>query len=105
MKQNELLTIVNELGEIAYAEKCESYTIISNSLDRQIIVDLSLEEIQRSVPEMKLLRVHKSHLINISHLTEIIEAGSNCQLKLTNGKTIPVAKRRKRELVKHINLL
>ena len=47
MKQNELLSIVNELGEIAYAEKCESYTIISNSLDSQIIVEFSLEEIQR----------------------------------------------------------
>lgn len=105
MKQNELLSIVNELGEIAYAEKCESYTIISNSLDSQIIVDFSLEEIQRRMPDMKLLRVHKSHLVNINHVAEIIEAGCNYRLKLANGRIIPVAKRRKRELVKHINLL
>ena len=105
MKQNELLAIVKQLGEIAYAEKCESYTVITNSLNRQIIVDFSLEELQISIPEMKLLWVHKSHLVNISHIVEIIEAGNNCQLKLTNGKTIPVAKRRKRELVKKINLL
>jgi len=104
MKTDELKVIANELGEIVCAEKFKNYTIISNAINKQAIVYLSLDKIENHKLGKNLLRVHKSNLININQVIEIIEFSVSCQVKLTNGKLFTVSRRKKKNLIKQLNL-
>ena len=90
---------IKNTEEINYIEKCEGYTIITMSNTEQIISDFSLEKLEKLLPSVKFMRVHKAFIVKTSLITEIVQIGNFHQAILKNGKRIPISKRKKSVLL------
>jgi two-component system LytT family response regulator len=85
------------IEEIIYCKSANSYTIFFLENGDEIISSKTLKEYCALLPEELFIRVHKSYLINISLIKEYKSEGV---LVLSNGSEIPVAARRKENLLK-----
>jgi two-component system LytT family response regulator len=94
-KESNSFSVIENTKKINYVEKCEGYTIVTLSNTAQIISDFSLEKLENILPSNEFIRVHKSFIIKISFLSEIVQIGNSHQAILKNGKRIPISKRKK----------
>ena len=67
----------------------------------QKIVSKCLKEYEEVLSKHGFFRLHKSHMVNMSHVTKYI-SGKGGAVLLTNGEKIEVAVRRKKELLEVI---
>jgi two-component system, LytTR family, response regulator len=97
-----LKTLENiHLVEIQNITLCESdgcYTVVHTVAGEKIMVSRILREFDDMLSESGFYRIHKSYLINLSHITrfEKQEGGS---IILTNGMKVPVSSRKRAELL------
>ena len=94
--QNGLVFI--KQNDIMYCESSGNYTQFYLASNKQILVSRQLGEYEKLLPETQFIRIHDKHIINLQYLAEYIK-GSGGEVKLDNGKIIPVATRRKEELL------
>lgn len=83
-------------GDIIRCEAERNYTTIFLTNGKKITLAKTLREFEESLPSPTFLRVHKTHLVNLSY-AEKIAAGN--WLILTDGSKISVARRRKEDLL------
>lgn len=82
-------------GEIIRCEGDRNYTHFYLTGNRQIISSRTLKEYEDLLGEQGFLRVHKSHLINLS----FVEAFSNSgMIQMTDHSEVEVARRRRNEV-------
>ncbi len=94
--QNSLVFV--KQNDIVYCESSGNYTQFYLTNNKQILVSRQLGEYEKLLPETQFIRIHDKHIINLQYLAEYIK-GNGGEVKLDNGKTLPVATRRKEELL------
>ena len=84
------------LADIIYCRAEKNWTIIA--LKGQIFFQVcqTLKTIEERINSDNFLRVHRSYLVNLHHIEKV--QGSYEQLKMTEGHSIPVSRRKKKEL-------
>ena len=87
-----------KLTDIMYCESSGNYTSFYLSGDKKIMVSRQLGEYEKLLPENTFTRIHDKYIINLSYIKEYIK-GSGGDVKLENGKELPVASRRKEEFL------
>jgi two-component system, LytTR family, response regulator len=87
-----------KINDIVYCESSGNYTHFYMTDDKKIVVSRQLGEYERLLPENTFIRIHDKFIINLSYITEYLK-GSGGDVVLENGKTIPVAARRKEEFL------
>jgi len=85
--------------EIICIEKHNGYTIATLKGKRQVVLEYSLEKVQAHLPANTFARIHKSVLVNTAEIIEIVQINKRQTIILSNGKPIPIAKRRKQHLL------
>ena len=90
-------TIYIDLSEIVHLNSDGNYTTIQTVNDRKITVTRILKEFEELLPSSHFFRTHKSHIVNIQHVNEFRKSDES--LIMTNGNEIPVARRRKEDLM------
>lgn len=95
---NKSLKKIN-LNEITYIQGKGDYILIVSEIERTI-VHSSLKKILETLPERMFTQVHRSYIINVSHIIDIKDNGVNI-----NKKIIPVGRVYKDTLFKKLNLL
>ncbi len=71
-----------------------------------LLSDTTLEEFCRQLPEPGFMRVHRSYVVNLSHVVSLTTSGRRCELIVEGVKDgIPVARARAKELRKAMNEL
>lgn len=80
------------IKDILYIESMENYIIIHTPLSKEI-VNTRLKSIVVSLPERNFLQVHRSYVINLSHIKAI-----EGNLLLVGGNKIPVARQLREEV-------
>lgn len=55
---------------------------------------MTLREALETLPERLFLQTHRSHLVNLHYVAELIRDGRRRQLRLTNGDRVPVSRAR-----------
>jgi len=97
-----LKTLENiHLMEIQNITLCESdgcYTVVHSVAGEKIMVSRILREFDDMLSENGFYRVHKSYLINLSHITRF-EKQKGGSIILTNGMKVPVSSRKRAELL------
>lgn len=87
---------MNNAKVIRY-EGCQNYTwayFVDGSKD---LINCRLKDVVKS--NNTLLKVHKSHVVNIKYISLYHRSG---YLILENGDKVPIARRRKLEVLSHI---
>lgn len=63
------------------------------------VVSTSLTELMQQLPPNFFMRVHNSWIVNMEHVTGHTKKAGH-QLKMTNGELIPIARLRKKEVLR-----
>ncbi|MHA4808977.1 LytR/AlgR family response regulator transcription factor [Flavitalea flava] len=86
-------TIV-KLEEIVYCQASRSYTVFHFANNKQIIISKPLFDFDSILSGNIFLRIHKSFLINLTHVKEYIR-GEGGSVIMTNNMEIEVSRRKK----------
>ncbi len=84
--------------EIIFLESSGNYTKFYLLNKKEILVSRQLGEYEKLLPATDFLRIHDKYLVNLPHITEYLK-GTGGQVVMLNGHTLPVAVRRKDELL------
>lgn len=93
---------VAHVRDILYIRSDAHYTTVRLVNDGDIVVTGSLKDYEEILAEFHFCRIHKSHLINLMHVTEYSFSTSN-RMSLSNGEKLIVSKRRTREFLTKLN--
>lgn len=87
-----------KLQQICYCESSGNYTNFYFTDNAKVMVSRQLGEYEKLLPSDIFVRIHDGHIINLSCIKEYIK-GSGGDVILENGIRLPVAARRKEELL------
>ncbi len=86
---------------LASGSYCELFTIE----DKKIVLRNSLNNIIGYLDPLKFIRVHRSTIINIEYLEEIINSSYlETDVKMTDGKTFRVSKSKRKEMMNFLRV-
>lgn len=92
-----------QLEDILFFESDGRYTIVHLYDGGTIVVAKNIGEYDKILSPTYFFRIHKKYLINIKYIVNINNTdGSNCEME--GNIVLPVAKRRKEELVAYLNI-
>lgn len=92
---------ITNINELIYCESDNNYTRFHLSDGEVILVSKTLKSFVSQLPEDRFFRIHQSFLVNLSFVTSFDRRGN--ELLLTNGVQLPVAQRRRPDLIKKLN--
>ena len=85
-------------NEIMYCLSDGSYTNIYLEEGSKVTLSKNLKEVESILAEPQFVRIHNSHLINLTHITGYVNNGHNC-VQMSNGEELSVARNRKKEFL------
>ncbi len=92
-----------QLDEILYFESDGRYTIVHLLEGSSIVIAKNIGEYDKILAPNYFFRIHQKYLINIKYIININNAdGSSCEM--AGDLVLPLAKRRKEELVAYLNI-
>ena len=98
-----------EFVEVKTIVRCQgesNYTHLYFTAKRPLLVAKSLVEFEELLVDHGFIRVHKSHLVNLNHVTSISKSDGGT-LNLSNGDSVLISRRRKdfvTESLKNMNV-
>lgn len=87
-----------EMQNITFCESDGCYTVIHTTGGEKILISKILREFDDMLSESGFYRVHKSYLINLSHIIRF-EKQEGGYIILTSGEKVPVSFRKREELL------
>ena len=90
--------------EILHIEAQSNYVRIC-TLQRRYFIRSSMADCVAAIPQGLGMRIHRSHWVAATVVMGIAHTGPRMALRLTVGKDVPVARRRKTETVEWVNTL
>lgn len=92
------------ISDIAHCRSYENYTQLFLADKKKITSSRSLKEFEKNLKGNFFIRVHQSHLVNLSHVDKYVR-GNGGHLVLRDGTQIPVAARKKEFLLRQLEKL
>lgn len=89
---------VLDISEIVRVESSNNYSRLHQINGSKITLAKSLKDFEELLPSDRFLRIHQSHLVNLSQIKSFSHDNGG-RLTLANGTTLPVARRRKEDLL------
>ena len=90
--------VVVEIRNIIRCEADGNNTLFHLSNGERVFVTRTLKQFDNLLKEHPFFRTHQSHLVNLEHIQEYVRKEGG-YLKMDNGNIVPVAVRKKAELV------
>jgi two-component system, LytTR family, response regulator len=86
------------ISDVIRCESDNTYTTFFTNDKRSIIVSKTLKDCETMLQDYRFFRVHNSHLINLEYIAEYLK-GEGGMIRMTDGSTIDVSRRRKDEFL------
>lgn len=96
--------VIVEIKDIVRCESDGNNTIFVLNSGEQIFVTKTLKQFETLFTDHTFFRTHQSHLINTNHIQEYIRKEGG-YLKMKNGDSVPVAVRKKAEVMELLDEL
>tara|TARA_B110000211_G_scaffold234747_1_gene306024 strand:+ start:247 stop:939 length:693 start_codon:yes stop_codon:yes gene_type:complete len=85
------------ISDIVYCESDNNYTTVVTTDAKKIVTSKTLKHIEDTLPKNGFLRIHRSFLVNKSHIDSFNKVSSEIELK--NGNALPVSRANKASLL------
>lgn len=95
---------VIHVNEIVSCESDSNYTTIHLRDKKKLVISRTLKDFEDILTEDHFIRIHNSFLVNTKHIKKYIR-GDGGEVILSNEQNIPVARRKKQELLDSLNML
>jgi two-component system LytT family response regulator len=92
------------VGEIMRCEADRNYTTFFLTDNRRIVVSSPIRDFEDMLSEQGFYRLHKSHIVNLSYIQSYEKADGGTVI-LSDGSHVPVAMRKKNQLIELFNKL
>jgi two-component system, LytTR family, response regulator len=92
-----------ELKDVIRLEAEDYYTWFYFSNRERVLVSRNLGEYEELLEEHDFFRVHKSHLINLTHIQKLLKADGGIVVMSDNSQ-VPISKVKKNEFMKRISI-
>jgi len=89
---------VIRLSDIVRLESSSNYTTFYLNGQKNLLASKTLKEFDMMLEGYSFLRIHKSHLVNVNYLKKYVQTDGG-YLILEDGSRIPVANRKKEQLM------
>lgn len=90
--------IVVPVNTILYAQADDNYSIIHLKDGKRHVVSKTLKFFDELLCELGFIRIHKSHLVNLSGIVEY-KKGKTAQVQLTDGTWLDISMQRKKDFL------
>lgn len=70
-----------------------SYTTVVNNNGKKAVVSRTLNFFERSLPQDRFFRIHKSYMVNLNYIKEFSNYGG-CHLTMTDGCVLAISRRK-----------
>ena len=97
LRTHETIHLMN-VSSILYCESDGCYTYVHTDEEEKILISKPIKEYDELLSDAGFFRIHKSYLINLKHIKRF-EKTDGGSIVLTNNHKIPVASRKKEELL------
>lgn len=88
-------TVFVDFDDVVRIQSANKFSVVSTRDKKQYIVSKPLSRFEEVLEGKGFLRVHDSHLINLSHLKKYIREGKTGEIILSDDSKVPVSSRRK----------
>ena len=95
---------IEPISKVVRCESNGNYTMFHFSERKKLLVTKTLKEFDGMLSEHGFLRVHQSHLINLSFLKEFVKIDGG-YLVMNDGSNIPVSTRKRQMVIEAISKL
>ncbi len=85
------------IADIVRCEADSNYTLIYLTNRKKYLASKTLSDVESMLSEAKFIRVHKSHLVNLTHVSSL---SHQIELTMKDNSRIPVSRRRVAEVKK-----
>lgn len=92
------------VNEIVLCESDSNYTTLHMRDGKPLLISRTMKEFEDLLADQPFLRVHNSFFINKKHIRKYIR-GDGGEVKMSNGMNVPVARRKKQELLDSLDML
>lgn len=86
------------LEDIIQLEACNNYTVFHLKQARKVIASNTLKVFEPLLQTNMFVRIHRSYMINLRHLTAFTRNGGN-YVRLSNDSHLPIARRRLKQFL------
>jgi len=86
------------VNEILACESDSNYTTLHLREDKRLVISRTMKQFEDILPNPPFMRVHNCFLVNTKHARKYIR-GDGGELLLSNNMSVPVARRKKQELL------
>ncbi|MDD4490797.1 MAG: LytTR family DNA-binding domain-containing protein [Paludibacter sp.] len=101
LKTSESIFIV-KVTDIIRCEADHNYTTFYLISGKKVLVSKTLKDYDEILCDFFFFRAHQSHLININHIVSF-EKSDGGYLRMIDGSSVPVSKRKREELLEFFN--
>ncbi|MDD3077492.1 MAG: LytTR family DNA-binding domain-containing protein [Paludibacter sp.] len=95
---------VVKIEDVIRCESSGNYTYFYLKDEKPLLVSRTLKEFDSMLHDYSFLRVHQSHLVNVEYIKRYVKSDGG-MLIMKDDKIVPVAMRKKDELLKVLGLL
>lgn len=92
------------IKDIVRCESDNTYTTVFTTDKKQKVISRTLKECEAQLQGLDFFRIHNSHLVNLRHVQEYLK-GEGGMVRMTDGSTLDVSRRRKEEFLRRFNTL
>lgn len=85
------------LSEVIYLSGMDNYTRFRIHQKKDIVITKTLKEYEDMLEETGFMRIHKSNLVNMSHVKRVI-SGTQLQVEMSNGESLSVSRRKVKDI-------
>lgn len=103
IRQHDTLKLI-PFGNLIYVEGDSNYSRFHTTTSERITASMTLKEVEEVVDHLRFLRCHKSYLVNTDFVAEVF-GGDMPRLLLKDGKSIPIARRRLKDVTQRLTEL
>lgn len=100
-KQKKVMLV--DLTEVVHFKAEGHYTTVYTKAE-DYLCNLSLSELEARLPPEKFVRVHRSHMINLSFAKSFEKEDDQCNIVMMNDVTIPISRSKVKMLKKMLGL-
>lgn len=90
------------ISDIVYCESDNTYTLFYLTNGKRPVISKNLKEYEELLTPHNFFRIHRSYLINVSHIQKI-DKRNGYSVLLSNGDSLPVAVRKRNTFLEYIN--
>ncbi len=93
-----------EINEIIHIDSDSNYSTVYLDNRKPIVISRTLKDFENTLKEKGFLRIHNSHLVNLSKIVKFIKADGG-YVMMNNQKQLSVSKSKKEDLIRFFESL